>query len=331
MTSHRRLVTFEWALKCLLRSKANFRVLEGFLSELLHDDIEIVELLESEGNKESREDKFNRVDLLVKDRLGRQIIIEVQYTREDDYFQRMLYGTAKILTESLSEGAPYREIARVVSINIIHFDLGHGEDYLYEGRTEFRGVHCHDHLRLTADQRRLFQTKSVENIFPEYYILKVNNFNDVARDGLDEWIYFLKNGRIQPGFQGRGLQEAQSVMDLLKLSPAEKEAYDAYIREQRIRIGEAESTILRAEQAEARANEVEAKAAEDVARAEAKAAKAAEDVARAEAKAAKAAEDVARAETKAEAAEIHLNQAMRALIASGMPEVEARKILGLDR
>ena len=321
MTSHRRLVTFDWALKRLLRSKANFRVLEGFLSELLHDDIEIVELLESEGNKESREDKFNRVDLLVKDRLGRQIIIEVQYTREDDYFQRMLYGTAKILTESLSAGGSYRQIARVVSINIIHFDLGHGEDYLYEGRTEFRGVHRHDHLGLTPEQRRLFQTESVENIFPEYYILKVNNFNDVARDGLDEWIYFLKNGRIQPGFQGRGLQEAQAVMDLLKLSPAEKEAYDDYIKLQRIRIGEAESTILRAEQAEAKA----AEAAKDVARAEAKAA---EDVARAEAK---AAEDVAKAEAKAAAAEIHLNQAMRALIASGMPEAEARKILGMDR
>ena len=321
MTSHRRLVTFDWALKRLLRSKANFRVLEGFLSELLHDDIEIVELLESEGNKESREDKFNRVDLLVKDRLGRQIIIEVQYTREDDYFQRMLYGTAKILTESLSAGGSYRQIARVVSINIIHFDLGHGEDYLYEGRTEFRGVHRHDHLGLTPEQRRLFQTESVENIFPEYYILKVNNFNDVAHDGLDEWIYFLKNGRIQPGFQGRGLQEAQAVMDLLKLSPAEKEAYDDYIKLQRIRIGEAESTILRAEQAEAKA----AEAAKDVARAEAKAA---EDVARAEAK---AAEDVAKAEAKAAAAEIHLNQAMRALIASGMPEAEARKILGMDR
>ena len=330
MATHRKLVTFDWALKRLLRSKANFHVLEGFLSELLHDDIEIVELLESEGNKETREDKFNRVDMLVKDRLGRRIIIEVQYTREDDYFQRMLYGTAKILTESLSAGGSYRHIARVVSINIIHFDLGHGEDYLYEGRTEFRGVHRHDHLGLTPDQRRLFQTESIENIFPEYYILKVNNFDDVARDGLDEWIYFLKNGRIQPGFQGRGLQEAQAVMDLLKLSPAEKEAYDAYIKEQRIRIGEAESTILRAEQAEAKAAEdvarAEAKAAEDVARAEAKAA---EVVVRAEAKAAKAAEDVAKAEAKAAAMKTQLDQAMRALIATGMPEAEARKILGV--
>ena len=293
--------------------------MKGFLSELLHDDIEIVELLESEGNKEIREDKFNRVDLLVKDRLGRRIIIEVQYTRQDDYLQRMLYGTAKILTESLSEGTTYRHIARVVSINIIHFDLGHGEDYLYEGRTEFRGVHRHDRLGLTPGQRRLFQTESIENIFPEYYILKVNNFDDVARDGLDEWIYFLKNGRIQPGFRGRGLREAQAVMDVPRLSPAEKEAYDAYITEQRIRISEAESTILRAEEAEAKAAEAEAKAT-----------KAAEEAAGAEANATKAAEEAARAEAQAEAAKSQIDRALQALITTGMSEAEARGILATD-
>ena len=31
----RRLISFDWALKRLLRSKAHFNILEGFLSELL--------------------------------------------------------------------------------------------------------------------------------------------------------------------------------------------------------------------------------------------------------------------------------------------------------
>ena len=44
-----------WLLKKLLRSKANFDVLEGFLSELLKDDITIDQILESEGNKERME------------------------------------------------------------------------------------------------------------------------------------------------------------------------------------------------------------------------------------------------------------------------------------
>ena len=64
--TERKLVSFDWAVKKLLRSKANFEVLEGFLSELLFDDIKILEVLESESNKESDDDKYNRVDIRLK-------------------------------------------------------------------------------------------------------------------------------------------------------------------------------------------------------------------------------------------------------------------------
>jgi hypothetical protein len=37
----KKLIRFDWAVKKLLRNKANFVVLEGFLSELLFDDIKI--------------------------------------------------------------------------------------------------------------------------------------------------------------------------------------------------------------------------------------------------------------------------------------------------
>ena len=49
----RQLISFDWALKRLLRSNANFEILEGFLSELLHDEVCILEVLESESNQES--------------------------------------------------------------------------------------------------------------------------------------------------------------------------------------------------------------------------------------------------------------------------------------
>ena len=78
----RKLITFDWAIKRLLRSKANFGILEGFLSELLKEDIIILEVLESEGNKEGKRDKFNRVDLKVRNSKEDIIIIEIQYDRE---------------------------------------------------------------------------------------------------------------------------------------------------------------------------------------------------------------------------------------------------------
>ena len=153
-TSERKLISFDWAMKRLLRSKANFEILEGFLSELLSEEITILELLESESNKENADDKFNRVDLKVKNSRGEFIIIEVQYEREHDYLQRMLYGTSRVITEHQREGEAFSNLAKVISVNILYFDLGHGSDYIYYGATSFTGIHHHDQLQLSSKESK---------------------------------------------------------------------------------------------------------------------------------------------------------------------------------
>jgi predicted transposase/invertase (TIGR01784 family) len=224
----RKLISFDWAMKKLLRSKANFDILEGFLSELLKDDIHILEILESEGNQEEQRDKFNRVDLKVRNRKDEFVIIEVQYDRELDYLQRILFGTSKVITEHLQEGAPYSAVVKVISVNILYFDLGQGTDYVYHGSTSFQGIHNQDILRLSENQQALYHKEEVFRIFPEYYLIKVNSFNDVAKDTLDEWIYFLKNEEIKEEFQARGLRKAKHELDIMKLPDNERRAYEQH-------------------------------------------------------------------------------------------------------
>ena len=149
----RKLITFDWAIKRLLRSKANFGILEGFLSELLKEDITILDILESEGNKEEKQDKFNRVDLKVRNSKEEIIIIEIQYDREYDYLQRIFYGVSKTAIEYMEGGHAYSAITKVISINILYFDLGKGTDYIYKGTTKFIGLHEHDQLELTEKQK----------------------------------------------------------------------------------------------------------------------------------------------------------------------------------
>ena len=135
----KKLIRFDWAVKKLLRNKANFVVLEGFLSELLFDNIKIEKILESEGNQETDDDKYNRVDILTQNSKNELVIIEIQNTYEIDYFHRMAYGTSKALSEHLSLGQAYSEIKKVISINVVYFDLGQGKDYVYKGKTNFEG------------------------------------------------------------------------------------------------------------------------------------------------------------------------------------------------
>lgn len=228
MTKQRKLISFDWAIKKILRSKANFEVLEGFLSELLFDDIKITEILESESNKNALDDKFNRLDIKVKNTKDEVVIIEIQYNRELDYLQRMLYGTSKVITEHIKESEAYAKVVKVISINILYFDLGVGDDYIYKGTTSFIGLHNHSQLKLDAGQAKVYQSASIAAIYPEYYLIKVNNFNDIAKDSLDQWIYFLKNEEVKDNFQAKGLDKAKEVLDYLKCSEKEKREYEYY-------------------------------------------------------------------------------------------------------
>ena len=221
----RELVSFDWALKHILREKANFVVLEGLLSELLSFDVLINDILESEGNVDGEKEKFNRVDLLCKNLNNELILIEVQYSSEVDYFQRMLYGTSKLTTEYIKKGEAYENIKKVYSVNIVYFDIGQGSDYLYCGKTEFTGFRNGDLLGLSTNQKKKFNLSSVHQIYPEYYIIKVNNFDNIAKSSIDEWIYFLKNSDIKSEFKAKGIKEANEKMDYLKLDENKKLNY----------------------------------------------------------------------------------------------------------
>jgi len=227
--NNRNLIRFDWAIKRLLRNKADYSVLEGFLSELLKEDISIQNILESEGNQRIDTDKFNRVDILVKDSKGELVIIEIQNQHEYDYFHRMAYGTSKAITDYISVGEPYKNIKKVFSINIVYFDLGQGEDYVYHGKTDFIGIHKSDKLMLSAKQTELLGKVGPFQIFPEYYVIKVNQFNDIAIDSLDQWIYYLKNNEIKEEFTARGIDKAKELWRVDNLSEDEQKNYYKHI------------------------------------------------------------------------------------------------------
>ena len=223
------LVRFDWAAKRLLRNKSNFVVLEGFLSVLLEDKIRIERILESEGNQQKFDDKFNRVDMLAENSKGELVIIEVQNNRELDYFHRMLYGTSKAITEYINQGDPYANVKKVYSVNIVYFDLGQGDDYVYHGHTEFRGVHTKDVLRLSVQQQEQFVCHDAGDLFPEYYVLRVDEFDKLAKTPLDEWILFLKTGEIAENVTASGLREARERLRVDKLSDAEQKEYERHM------------------------------------------------------------------------------------------------------
>ena len=246
------LIRFDWAIKRLLRQKANYAVLEGFLSVLLHEDVKIINIKESESNQSHPEDKFNRVDIFVENSAGELLIIEIQNSTQVDYFLRMVYGVSKAIVEHISIGESYSNIRKVYHINIVYFKLGQGKDYVYYGATEFRGLHCHDVLQLTNEQKNFFADKrknisDVKDLFAEYYILCVEDFDDVAKDSLDEWIYYFKNNRIPEDFTAPGLKEARKRLQYYNLSEEQKRDYEHHIDQMLYEDSTIETALLKGE------------------------------------------------------------------------------------
>ena len=235
MTEKRKIMSFDWALKTVLRDKANFDVLEGFLSALLKQDVVIEELLESESNRDDEVLKANQVDLLVKMETGERIIIEVQYSLEPDFLKRLLFGVSKVIVENIGIGEKYENVKKVISVSIAHFDIGfHDKDYVYHGTTEFRGIHTKN--LMVKEKNGVYRTKRMLDLenetpltFPEYYIIPVKHFNDVIGDDLDEWVYSLKNSEVPADFKSQNIDKLREKLDLLTMTPEKRRQYDKYL------------------------------------------------------------------------------------------------------
>jgi len=245
-------IRFDWAAKKMLRDKANFGILEGFLSELLKDSIKINTILESETNKENPEDKYNRVDLLVHNSKDELIIIEIQNTRELDYLYRLLFITSKAITENMTEGSSYSAVKKVITISVLYFDLGQGTDYIYHGTTNFVGLHSKDQLQLSAGQKKLFQKQTVQQIFSEHYLIRISQFDEktisLTQDKFDEWVYFLKTSEIKDNFTAQGIDEARKKLAFMNMPNDEQRAYTRYLDKISTEASVAETLKFEAEQ-----------------------------------------------------------------------------------
>jgi hypothetical protein len=222
------LISFDYALRRLLRNKVNYDVVEGFLSELLREHIKVKSIGESQGYQESY--RYNGVDILAEDETGEMVLIELQFMLGLDFIHRKLHGTNKeMIIERIALVPEYKAVNKAYSINILYFEVGEGKDYVYYSNIHFVGQHKNDELCLSKAQRVLMGKEATGGIYFESYILMINKFNDIINDSLDEWIYYLKHNTVKDEFHAKGLDKAREVLDRDKLTREEQKDYEAVL------------------------------------------------------------------------------------------------------
>ena len=218
MPNKKTLVSFDWAMKSILKRPENFAVLEGFLSALLGDEnIEILEILESESTQKYELDKFNRVDLKAKDSSGEIIIVELQYNSEADYLPRIYYGVSKLVSEHMRLGMEYGEIPKIISVSIVYFELTNSS-YAAKGGMKFKDINSGEYISGIKN----------ESIFAEYYFIQPKWFDDNIRTALDEWVYMFKHSEIAEGSKSKNIEKAKIALEFAKMTPQEQSDFDYY-------------------------------------------------------------------------------------------------------
>lgn len=223
----KQLIRLDWAMKEVLRRGENHPILEGFLAELLGFELSILEVLDSDPNPNPDRVQPNRVDILAKDR-GGLILVELLHETHMDYLDRAFFGKPDRVMGDPKKAGAYGRIRKIYTVGVLCYDQGQGQDYLYRGSQAFKGLHMEDELALTSQERQFYSEEATGEP-PEHYLIRIPNFKNHVNSALDQWIYFLKNGDIEPHFSARGLQAASERLSVLKLSGAERVSYRRYL------------------------------------------------------------------------------------------------------
>jgi predicted transposase/invertase (TIGR01784 family) len=230
--AERELVSFDFAVKYLLRGKRDYVILSGFLSELMGKKVVVKGILESESNKAAKDDKTNRVDLKAQINNGEFAVFEIQFLQEWDFFGKVIYGVSNAIKEQVEMGDVYN-IQKVYSVSIAYFNLNAKKEYLFSGKFNgFQGVHYKDEL-IPFAQSRSKNSKKLFEIHPEYYLILPKMFDETLRGRFDEWVYILKNSKAREDFKAAGIKEAKTKLDYLRMSPEKKKEYAAYMENRR--------------------------------------------------------------------------------------------------
>jgi len=222
----RTIISFDYAIKTVLRDKANFDVLSGFLTELLEKPVEVLELLESEGNIESPLGKVNRTDLKAKISGSEIAVFEIQFLDQIDFMGKILFNTCKAVVEQVIRGGQY-DIKKVYSVNIAYCDSIAKEvqrEYVFRANlSKFQGVHFDEHIPFSQNLNPL---EAVADLHPEYFMILPNKFDEQMRGKFDEWVYALKKSKVKSEFTAAGIQACGEKLDVLKMTDRERAIYN---------------------------------------------------------------------------------------------------------
>lgn len=226
------LISFDYAIKYLLKDKGDYEIVEGFISALLvsegYKPIKIKALLESESNKESKHLKRSIADAIVEDEQGNNYIVEIDRAYTDLFLHKAVFNTSRLIVDNLGANQDYLKIKKVFHINLLYFPFENTKSPLHHGKVIFHKIDNEHPVDIHLIDRGMHMFDA-HNIFPEYFLISIPLFDDVIKNEIDEWLYVMKHSEVKEGFKSPYMKKVADRLSILKMTRQEREIYDVYV------------------------------------------------------------------------------------------------------
>ena len=231
-----RLISFDYAIKYLLKHKSDYDIIEGFISALLqikgYKPIKIKALLESESNKEDKKGKASVADLVVGDEGGTKYIIEIERNEKLTFFNKACFNTSRLVVDSISQSIDYSSIAKIFHVSILYFQIGDSNSSLYHGKTILHDIDNENTKTAIHIEDQNGKQYDITDVMPEYFIISIPAFKDKIKRDIDEWVYMMKHEEIKPDFKAPSIKKAAERLTYLKMSKEERCEHDRFLIQQ---------------------------------------------------------------------------------------------------
>ncbi|TXJ51163.1 Rpn family recombination-promoting nuclease/putative transposase [Brachyspira aalborgi] len=203
-------------VRYLLGKNGNENMLEDMVNDALSDfnfeEVKDLEIIDPYNLSENIDLKESIIDIKAKTKDNQTVIIEIQLCGNMDFVKRIFYYISKNIVNELREGEDYKNLPRIISINLLNFNLDFGD----EGQPH----RCF----------KLIDTKNhnVDLDFIQMHILEVQRFIEIIeKSTLDE----LKKNRLltwMKFFTSKNLKAIEK--ELMEANPIMTKVIEEYKR-----------------------------------------------------------------------------------------------------
>lgn len=232
MSNDKPLISFDYAIKYLLKDKGDYAIVEGFISALLktkgYKDVKIVALLEAESNKEDSKSKRSLADVIVEDEDHHKYIIEIERNVKDSFIHKACFNTSRLIVDNLAQREDYTQIIKIFHISLLYFPIGNGNGVIYHGKTIIHEIETNERLNVHIKNMETFEVFDATDILPEYFYISVPLFNDRLEKEIDDWLHVMKYDKVPPNYHSPYMSQVADKLNILKMTKEERANYSYY-------------------------------------------------------------------------------------------------------